>query len=240
MGLLLRAGAAFDEAGLPVEHAKVLIDRGSLLLGLGAFDEADAQLLQAIAAGAEPPERAFAVLLRARVARRRGDLAAARDLADESVRALTAVGRRGLLPEAWNEAAEVERAAGRFDEAERLYRRALEGFVLLGSEAALTAELNLGLTLVELGDWEPAMASLEGALASMRSRGELARADSWQLALAWACARAERWPEAHHHVASARPSEEPEWRRLCARFAAWCRQRGRGELVPGWAADPSP
>lgn len=218
MRYLLEAKTAAEQHGDASLVADMLVDTAVVLLSVDAAARAQGELERALEIDERPEGRAMARLLCARVARRQGDHDEARGSIEAAVAEL-GPGSRGLLPELWNEAGDIERGASRFEEAASYYRRALEGYVALGSAAAVT-ELNLGLTLIELGDLEMATTHLEGALGAWSAQGREDLAGGWALAVAFAAARGDDWEQSRLLLDRVRALDDDDWRRLHGRMAA--------------------
>ncbi|MEZ4248472.1 MAG: serine/threonine-protein kinase [Polyangiales bacterium] len=207
------------------------LDVGAWLLERAAFDEADARFVLASETHPSRAARALAVLYRARVARLRGDGVRARALVEAATTELLRAGRHYLLPEAFFEAGEVERACDEPEVAVAWYRRALEGAVALGRDTAVEIELALGMVLAELGRVEEAALHLDGAYSAMEARGDVARARAWGLARAWAHACVDDWRAARDALRGVARVDDAAWDALFARFVARARRAGHEDVL---------
>lgn len=193
------------------------LDQGLLLIALEAYDAARTKL-STLAEG-DGPRGAMALLLRSRAARRTGDLSSAREDAERALETLSREGGRGLLPDAWNELASVLQRAGESERAAELFRRAMAGYVALGSDAATVAELNLGLALADLGQLEDAIGRVRGARETWAARSD-PRGREWWLAEAWVLALAGDWDACSESLGALTVSDESDWTELAARLRA--------------------
>ena len=225
MQYLLEAREAAREIGLVVLMSDALIDMANVLTGQGAAERAERLVEEAIGLDPRPKGRALARVLAARLARRRGDFAAAETQLDRAIAELEAH-RRRLLPEAWGEAGELARARGDYARAADWYRKALEGFVELGIARAPAIELKLGLTWIELRDIEAADGCIRGALGAWQAAGRDDLAQGWKLALAWIHARAGRWDTCEALLAETTRLDDEDWLRLFDRVRAEAGERG--------------
>jgi tetratricopeptide (TPR) repeat protein len=205
----------------------VRLDLGAWLLELERSDEAEHLFCAVLETRPSPHARCIAELLRARVDRHRARWDDATKHVEAAIEILTRAGRQHLLSEAMHEAGEIARARGAWEDAARWLTRALEGFVSLGRDAAVDAELALGLVLVELGRHDDAMTHLEGACSGLSARGELERARAWQVGKAWAAAASGDWASAEMALAGAGASDEPDWELIRAKLERLASERGR-------------
>lgn len=225
MRYLLEAREAAREIDYATRIADILIDMANVLRGQGADDRASRLAEEAIKLDPRPKGRAMARVLASRLARRRGDLAAAEAQLEDAMLELEQH-RPRLLPEVWGEAGELARTRGEHARAAAWYRKALAGFVELGTVSrAPSIELKLGLTLIELNDIEAADGCIRGALGAWKAAGRSDLVDGWQLALAWISARTDRWDSCDAILLQTTRLEDEDWLGLLRRFQLAARDR---------------
>jgi tetratricopeptide (TPR) repeat protein len=190
---LSEAEAHARDAGDPKLLADTRLDQGAAMVEVGAYDLAAERLALAATSASEagsPGSEGMALLLLARVERRRENLAKARAHLMAALAKLAEAGRPGLLPEAFNELGSLHYREGDLDAAERAFRRAIEAHVSLGSDAIVAAEANLGMVLTERGDHDAAWDHFESVLAALEARGD---ARAHRALLLPSAASAEAW-----------------------------------------------
>lgn len=223
--LLEAEGAAAEshDEGLALDIAVDLI---SVLLSLRLLERAEERWMRTRGRERRAVARSMLDVLGARVARLSGRNVIARQRIALAIEELTRV-RPRLLPEAWSEAAEIERADEKLGAALTFYNKALEGRVSLGTAAA-SLQLGLGLTLGELGRWEDASTHLRGAIGAWAAQGRADLASGWTLALAWAVAHEGDWGECARLVQQSVALDGPEWNALFSRLSDLA--RGQSEV----------
>jgi tetratricopeptide (TPR) repeat protein len=214
---LSEAEAHARDAGDPHLLADTRLDQSTAMIEVGAYDLAADRIEQAIESAASahaPASEAMALLLLARVERRRGNLAKARGHVVSSIAKLAEAGRPGLLPEAFNELGALHYREGDLDAAEKAFRRAIEAHVSLGSDAIVSAEANLGMVLTERGDHDAAWDHFESVLTALEQTGA---ADAHRALLLPSAAAAEAWDAFDRDLEDARsapPIVEPGLARM--------------------------
>jgi tetratricopeptide (TPR) repeat protein len=170
--LFTEAHARFLAAGDVAGAASALEGIGDVLRRIGELDRAEATFRQAIdLARRTGALRSLAKCLQslAYVALPRGQIDTARKLLEESHALYARLGNPSAVAQVLVGLGEVERAQGDLSRAEALYRRSLEMFERGGSGWAFLPRANLGIVLLERGDWEGAETVL------LAARGEVLR-----------------------------------------------------------------
>ena len=173
-------GIELADAELKGMHAPRLVGelhalRASLLSAQGVRAEANEAYLRAEAAFAAAGDRlqvARCRMGRAMSTKQTGDFETALALAQESMQVYEEQGSRVGLADAWHNVGELERLRGNLGAAERSYREALAFYEAVGSADTAYAELNLGITLIEVGELHAAAPLL---LRAMRTSERLGR-----------------------------------------------------------------
>jgi serine/threonine protein kinase/tetratricopeptide (TPR) repeat protein len=148
--------------------------RGALLAAIGVRAEADLAYRRAEAAYAElgdALEMARCRMGRAMSTKQTGDFETAAQLAREATSIYETQGSRVALADALHNVGELERLRGNLVAAETAYRSSLALYEALGSSDTAYAEMNLGITLVEMGRLDAADALLRRAMHSSERIG---------------------------------------------------------------------
>jgi eukaryotic-like serine/threonine-protein kinase len=157
-------------------QGQALLDEAMAALTLGDRPRAAARAAAAyeIFAGTNNQlSIARALRIRGQVAWKASRLVEARQLLQQAVTILEALGNGGQLARALNNLAGIESDLDHHDEAMRIYRRALPLFAEAADRNGLaTVHLNLGQQLHDAGDLDASLAEEESALAETRATGQ--------------------------------------------------------------------
>lgn len=217
--------------------------RGVMLTQMGELPRARAQLRRALTLlSEEPVYQVQCIHLLALVARYEGRREQALMLGRQALKTAETKGVRFLIPMCKLGLGEDARLAGDPVEAERWYREAAAGFEAIGSTDSVTANMNVGLALLEQRRWEQARPLLETARAVFEEQRRMTYLAAVHVSLL-ACVAAEQdWQRFDEHLeASKELLEETGFTdydipRFCALAAGMAEEAGeRFRAMRGWA-----
>jgi tetratricopeptide (TPR) repeat protein len=178
-------------------------DMSDLRLDLGDTEGAEALVRKALddaEAVRDAPGAAGAHLQLGNICIRVGRLPEAERHVQKAMQLFRDAGHRWGYASAVNMAGEAARYQGRFDDAERKYRESLRILLSIGEEFGVFPETNLGLLLLERGQWKEARRYLEAACQGFERQGRRGLLAAVHAFLLPACAEAGDWEGFSAHL----------------------------------------